>query len=104
MKDDVYFPNPEDGPDVEFTQISDFLSVGINVMSGIAFGLGFISIAVGLVKMVLSQGDPKATQGSFNAIKWGIISVVISLLVFTIKTIVVRLVGVTGMENATPDF
>lgn len=104
MPGDDYFPDPQYDPVVEFDQISDFLSVGINIMSGIAFGLGFISVAVGLVKMVLSQGDPKATQGSFNAIKWGIISIVISLLVFTIKNIVVRLVGVTGMENATPNF
>lgn len=99
-----YFPTPTYGPTEEYGKISDFLGMAINIMLGVAFGLGFVSVAMSLVKMVLSQGDPKATQGAFNGIKWGIIAIAISLFVFTVKTIVVELVGITGMDDATPSF
>ena len=71
---------------------------------GITFGTGFISVAYGMLKLVISKGDPKATSAAISTITWGAIAVAISFFAIVIKTIVVNMTGVTGLDETLPDF
>lgn len=87
-----------------FTSIADFLGVAINILMGITFAAGFVSIAYSLVQLVISRGDPKSTSTAFKTFTWGVAAVVISFIVIVIKNIIVNMIGIKGIDNVLPNF
>jgi hypothetical protein len=98
-----YIPDSNPAGNTNITSIGDALSIAINVLMGGVFALGFISVAVGLIQLITSQGDPKSTGKAFNSIKWGIMAILLAFFVIVIKILIFDTVGITGINNA-PDF
>jgi hypothetical protein len=98
-----FIPNNNPAGDTNITTVGDILSITINVLMGGVFALGFISVAVGFVQIITSQGDPKATDKGFNSVKWGVIALLLAFFIIVIKTVIFNAIGVTGINNA-PDF
>lgn len=99
-----YIPNTNPAGNTSITSIGDMLGIAINVLMGSVFALGFVSIAVGFIQLITSEGDPKATGKGFTTIKWGIIAVLLAFFVIIIKTIVFRTTGVSGINDIPSNF
>lgn len=98
-----FIPDNNPAGNTNITSIGNILSIAINVLMGGVFALGFISVAIGLVQLITSQGDPKSTGKAFNSIKWGVIAILLAFFVIVIKAIIFNATGVVGI-NETPNF
>lgn len=99
-----YIPSSNPAGTTSITSIGDMLGIVINVLMGLVFGLGFISVAVGFIQIITSGGDPKATGKGFTTVKWGIIAVLLAFLVIVIKTIILNTTGVTRINDVPTGF
>jgi hypothetical protein len=82
--------------------LGELLGTIINILMGIGFAVGFLALAAGFLQLVLSGGDPKATEKGFSTIKWSIIALVLTVLVFILKSILLNLFGVTDPNVIQP--
>ncbi len=73
--------------------------MSINIMMGIVFALGFISLAAGFVIFVTSRGNPDGTARAGKAVLYGAGAVALSLLVLVIKEIIFKAIGVEGVDT-----
>jgi hypothetical protein len=54
--------------------------------------LTVLAIVIGGYRYIMSRGDPKAAEAGKNAIKWGIIGLIVVLLAYMIVTVTTRLI------------
>ena len=81
------------------------LIIFVNILIGIGFSLSIVSITVGFVTFVISQGNPEKTKKAWDTVLYGALALVVSLLVVALKGILVGMVGVSTPEIVgTPDF
>ena len=74
--------------------VGDIVNVAANVAIIIAFGLSVVAIAVSLIKIVTSSGDPKRADSAKNSLLWGVIGAFFALIAHAIKGILLDLTGV----------
>ena len=96
--------HPEERLD-RFDSISSILGFVANVAVGVSFSLAIISLGYAFIQYVISSGDPKAIQKAQSALIYAVISAVVSILAFAIKTVVLNAMGVQSpdLQNGLPN-
>ena len=99
--------NLEEGgyyPSTAPQSITGFLKAGLNLVLGIGFGLGFVSMAYSFYLYTMSRGDPKALQQAWNAFYYSVLAIAISFGVLAIRVISLQLIGVEDTNILDPKF
>jgi len=86
------------GAGSSINSVANFVAIIANLFVVVAVGVSLISLTLSFIKFVTSTGDPKAVEKAKSGVLWGILGLLISLLAFTIKDILVRSVGITGIK------
>jgi len=89
------------GTTSDYTTVSDFLGVAINILIGVSFSISIIGITLSAVMYILSGGNPEKTSKAWRAFLYGVIGGAISLGLIALKQIVFSLVGLDtiGIEE-----
>lgn len=89
-----------------FNSFSDFLGLALNILMGVSIAISTIGIMVSGIQYVTSQGDPKSIQTAKNYLTFSIVGFILAVSAFTIKTVILNLIGVTSTEikNEAPGF
>jgi len=80
-------------PDPGF-EFSELLTVAVNLVTVIGFGISFIMLAYSFIQFVVSTGDPKRTQKAQQAMMWSIIGMLVISLLQGIKYLIKDFLGV----------
>jgi hypothetical protein len=72
----------------------------LNPLISLAFGLSFIYFFYGIVKFLSLEAGDKSRKEAQDAIKWGLVGMVIMFSVFGIIRFVLATFGVTADPNA----
>lgn len=98
---DVVNPLEDGGPQ----SIDEFFAVGINLIAGVGFAYSLVTLSLGVVDLVLSQGDKYKIQSGQKRITYSIVAMAISFGVIALRTLIPLLL--TGEEfditGVTPD-
>lgn len=78
-------------PEFDFAQL---LTVAINVVTVVGFGVSFVMLAYSFIQFVMSTGDPKKTEKAQKAITWSIIGMLVISLLQGIKYLIKSFLGV----------
>lgn len=90
--------NGTGGAGSNISSVANFVVIIANLFIIIAVGVSLISLALSFIKFITSIGDPKAVEKAQSGVLWGILGLIISLMAFTIKNILVRSAGITGIK------
>jgi len=87
------------------TSLSDVLALALNVIVGVGFSVGIISVAYSGILYATSSGDPKNTKKAWEVFLWGAIAFMVTLGSFVIKNaILVKLFQAeSGYGNNVPN-
>jgi hypothetical protein len=77
----------------KFDTIGSVLGFGFNLAMGVGVSATLLCAGYGVILLVLSQGEPKATKKGRDAIIWAIIGLVITLGAWAFKQIVLNTAG-----------
>jgi vacuolar-type H+-ATPase subunit I/STV1 len=80
-----------------YSSFGAFASVVINTIMAVSFSLGIFSIALSMVLLVLSVGNPDNVKKAWRAFLWGVIATLVSLAIVALKRIIIR--RVIGVKN-----
>ncbi len=81
--------------------LSNVFGIAMNVVMMVGFGMGFVSLALGFVSMVMSEGDKAKLLTARGYLTYGLIAILISMMVASLKFILVRLI--LGQDWSIPD-
>jgi hypothetical protein len=88
-------PIPETIPDPAqesgILNISMVFNIAFNLVAGVGFAWGFISVSLALVRLVTSAGDKGAVQMGMKRLQFGLYGILISFGAYAIKEILVGL-------------
>jgi hypothetical protein len=79
---------PDPIQDSGIVSISMIFNIAFNLVAGVGFAWGFISLTLGLVKLVTSAGDKFAVKDGMKRIQFGLYGVLISFGAYAIKEII----------------
>lgn len=82
-----------DGRKTDFSDISSMAIAVANFLIIMAFGVSFVMLAYALIQFSTSTGDPKKMEKPQKALTWSIIGMVVSLALFSVKNLILRLLG-----------
>jgi len=80
----------------QFNSVPAVVTAVANLFIIVGFGLVIISIAISFIQFAISTGDKDATDRAKNTLSWGGIGALVVLGAFTIKNIILKLLGVSG--------
>ena len=94
---------------VSFPQIqnlADVFRLGINVVLGIGVALTVIFLILGGIQYITARGDQKAAQEARTSLTNAVIGFIVVIGAFTIRTILINLLGAEGsvVEEPVPEF
>ena len=75
------------------TRIGWMISVGVNVVTYIAFGVSFVMLAYAFIQFIISTGDPKKLAVPKSAVTWSIMGLILALALQGIKAIILSTLG-----------
>lgn len=89
-----------------FNSVSDFFSVGLNIMLGITIAVSLITIILSGIKIIMAKGDPKALAEAKSALTYSILGFILGIGAFTLKLIIFNMLGgdFGKLKDATPGF
>lgn len=89
-----------------FTSVSDILGVAINIGLGTGIAISIIAMILSGIKFMSSKGDPKSLAQAKNALTYSIIAFILTAGAFTIKTIIITMIGgdYGDIANDLPSF
>ena len=102
-----YIPDHNISPELRpITSVGMFAGLVLNVLLGITITISIVTIIIGGIQYVTSAGDPKAVAVARTTIMYSVIAMVLAIGALTIKTIILRILGVTTGEisNVVPTF
>jgi len=79
-----------------FTSVSNLIAVGLQLVFWIGAGLSVAFIALSGLKMMSSQGDPKAIQSAQQSLTWSIVGFIVVIMAGAAGTIISRMLGATN--------
>ena len=82
-----------DGRKTDFSDVGSMAIAVANLLIILAFGVSFVMLAYALIQFSTSTGDPKRMEKPQNALVWSVIGMVVSLALFGIKNLILRLLG-----------
>lgn len=82
----------------KYGTLSSILGLVANVLIGLGFAFGIVSIAYSAVLYVMSDGQPDKTKQAWSAFINGVIAAGISIGVFAIKAALLSALGVQNSE------
>lgn len=94
-------------PDPGYESVSDFLSVGLNLLMGVGVSLSVIFIGLAGLRYLSSGSNPDNVDQAKRALTYSIVALVLSIGAVAIKYILLNsILGVThdDLVNATPGF
>lgn len=84
------------GIDSPVNDVGSMINIAVNVVSVIAFGVSLVMLAYAFVQYIISTGDPKRLVNPKNALTWSILGLILSLSLFTIKQLILGLLGLNS--------
>lgn len=81
---------------LQITSVSSFVTIITNIIIIVGVALVVLFLAIGFVKYVTSGGDKAAVDSAQKTLTYAVIGGVGLLLVYGLRSLILRLLGVTG--------
>lgn len=82
-----------------FNDLADVFGFLVNVVLGVGIAITIIFLILGGIKYITAKGDQKAAGEARSALTNAVIGFIVVIGAFTIRTILINVIGGTNEEN-----
>jgi len=76
------------------SHLSNVFGLGINLLIGVGWAMAFVSMGLGIIKYIMSKGDPKETATATSWLLFTAVGAVILMLITVLRKALFGLIGV----------
>lgn len=87
---DVIDASGVSGPE---TSLESNVNIFVNASLIIASGVSFAMLAVSMIQLVISEGDPKNSEKARTAVLWSACGLALSVILYSLRTFLLTWIG-----------